>query len=1003
MAYQPRTVEFLVNSATAGSQNLARVVKLADGRVLVIWRTISEQSDQTAIKGQFFEADGTRIGEEIFLTDVGTIFGPNHPVAIGLPGGGFMLAWTSGNGTEVFLKAQRFDASGAEAGDELTIASSAVSPEMALLDDGSVVLVWTNSTSFGGAGDGAGQGVAGTIIAPDGTRQDFTVNSTTPGDQWLPTVTVLQNGNFVVAWTDESGSGGDSDTSIKGQIFTPTGAKTGGEILLNTSTTNNQSEPILAALASGGFVAIWTHDSADDASFEFDIRGQIFHSDGVKVGAEFLVNGSTAGNQFRATVTDTGDGGFLVSWTVETSIFFDTTDGIMAQAFAADGSKIGSEFLVSDVTFGLQLDPAVALLGKGDLFFTWEDYSSIGGDPSGTAVKGRLFTTATLGTQGDDVYSGTVSSERFLALGGNDFLFLQQGGAHDVDGGSGNDTFYFGNAFTAADAVEGAAGNDRLILQGQYANLQFNAQSLINVETVLLLTASNNAFGGAGGAPMSYWITTVDGNLADGRFLTVDGRQLGSNESVVFDGSAETNGAFFFYGGGGNDSFHGGAGADRLDGGAGADAMAGGAGDDLYFADRAGDLVQEGAGDGFDTLYTNANYVLPTGAEVEMLAANGLGAGQAISLTGNEYAQTITGGSADDRLAGGGGNDFLNANAGNDRLDGGAGADVLNGGAGTDTMSGGDEDDIFFIDHPADVVLESAGGGDFDIVYARVNYVLRTGSYVELIAANGLAPGVGITLVGNEQFQSVLGASGNDALYGVGGDDFLTSYGGNDQLDGGTGLDVMAGGAGNDVYYVDHGGDLVHEGVGDGFDQVYSRGDYALHPATEIEQLATTGLAPGQAVMLRGNEFGQSVIGGNGNDALYGEGGSDFLRGNGGNDLLDGGAGLDALTGGAGNDIFRFASASDSAGANADSIYDFTKGSDLIDLSNIDANSAAEGNQAFTFIGSGAFTNQAGQLRVEVSDGVAHILGDVNGDGVADLHILAYNISAAFAATDFVP
>ena len=59
------------------------------------------------------------------------------------------------------------------------------------------------------------------------------------------------------------------------------------------------------------------------------------------------------------------------------------------------------------------------------------------------------------------------------------------------------------------------------------------------------------------------------------------------------------------------------------------------------------------------------------------------------------------------------------------------------------------------------------------------------------------------------------------------------------------------------------------------------------------------------------------------------------------------------------------------------------------------------GDQAFTFIGAGAFTNSAGQLRAELSYGVLHILGDTNGDGVADLHILAYNVPSV-SAGDFV-
>ena len=47
---------------------------------------------------------------------------------------------------------------------------------------------------------------------------------------------------------------------------------------------------------------------------------------------------------------------------------------------------------------------------------------------------------------------------------------------------------------------------------------------------------------------------------------------------------------------------------------------------------------------------------------------------------------------------------------------------------------------------------------------------------------------------------------------------------------------------------------------------------------------------------------------------------------------------------------------------------DFVRGTDRIDLSAIDANPGdAGGNDAFTFIGTGAFTNVAGELRYEVT------------------------------------
>ena len=65
-------------------------------------------------------------------------------------------------------------------------------------------------------------------------------------------------------------------------------------------------------------------------------------------------------------------------------------------------------------------------------------------------------------------------------------------------------------------------------------------------------------------------------------------------------------------------------------------------------------------------------------------------------------------------------------------------------------------------------------------------------------------------------------------------------------------------------------------------------------------------------------------------------------------------------------------------------------------------------NDAFQFIGDAAFTGAAGQLRYETVDlaGTAgdytKILGDVNGDKVADFEIILLGNSATLHSTDFI-
>src|SRR5207247_518551 len=96
------------------------------------------------------------------------------------------------------------------------------------------------------------------------------------------------------------------------------------------------------------------------------------------------------------------------------------------------------------------------------------------------------------------------------------------------------------------------------------------------------------------------------------------------------------------------------------------------------------------------------------------------------------------------------------------------------------------------------------------------------------------------------------------------------------------------------------------------------------------------------------------IAGGQGNDVLTGGAGNDALVGGTQNDTLTGGGGADVMVGGANNDTFVFAAISDSApgAGNYDTITDFKlSGSDMIDLSAIDANAAAGGDQAFAFQG----------------------------------------------------
>ncbi len=139
---------------------------------------------------------------------------------------------------------------------------------------------------------------------------------------------------------------------------------------------------------------------------------------------------------------------------------------------------------------------------------------------------------------------------------------------------------------------------------------------------------------------------------------------------------------------------------------------------------------------------------------------------------------------------------------------------------------------------------------------------------------------------------------------------------------------------------------------------------------------------------FQGGNLRDVVRGYGGNDYLDGNGGNDILRGGSGNDRIEGGLGRDYLYGESGSDTFIYRSVKDStvAVSGRDTIFDFTK-DDRIDLHFMDADSTRSGNQAFEFIGTKAFTGEAGEVRFEKKASDTYIYGDVNGDGKADFTI----------------
>jgi len=361
--------ETVVNTTTIYRQEHASVAMDTAGNYVVVWATNHTTNTNDGIYAQRYLSDGTPNGSEIQVTTNKGLY-PDVTMA---PGGQFIIVWqqySNADGWDVY--GNFFSATG-NPGGAFPLANDVSGnqrfPRVGMDSLGNFVAVWDDDLDIYAQRFNTGQSMVGAPIQIDTSNNGF---------QSYPDIHVFPDGAFNVVWESYGQDG--SLSGIRLRRLDASGGFLSNEIAVNNYTSGNQVSPRISGDTTGKFIVTWVSDEQDGD--EEGIYAQRFNSSGAKVGGEFLVNTTTAGAQDNPDVSMHDNGTFLISWNSygQDGEFF----GVYFQYFDATGQRIFDETRANTTTAGFQQFSSIGMRTQFNIVIAWQD----GGRQSTTSLDG---------------------------------------------------------------------------------------------------------------------------------------------------------------------------------------------------------------------------------------------------------------------------------------------------------------------------------------------------------------------------------------------------------------------------------------------------------------------------------------------------------------------------------------------------------------------------------------------------------------------------------------
>jgi len=275
--------DFAIDTGVDSSHS-PNIIELSDKSLIVAWK------QDSGVYALHFEASGDAIGSSFKVESYDSEQPANQVSIASLNNGGYVITWTSmgqdfgENSTQGGIYAQRYDANSARVGGEFQVHTTTTgyqsNSSIAALTDGGFVVAWQSDDNSIGQSNIIAQRFNEDGIAI-GSELQVNSNIVDTSHQYAH-IKATDDGGFIITWQADAQVGGYDDIYVK--RFDADGEVVGSEIKLATGNQESQYMPSISILDDGGFVVAWSSEDSTLTDIPQALYAQRFDSEGNLLG-----------------------------------------------------------------------------------------------------------------------------------------------------------------------------------------------------------------------------------------------------------------------------------------------------------------------------------------------------------------------------------------------------------------------------------------------------------------------------------------------------------------------------------------------------------------------------------------------------------------------------------------------------------------------------------------------------------------------------------------------